>query len=153
MTTETKTQIDEILSREMVTFSVRLMGPMMRDSWECDAWVFTLAGKTTYSGNYYTGSGLRKLSKHAERANRSSGYAKAKPEPVAPCAADVLHSLILDSSATDMSFNDWCKELGFNNDSIKDLTTYQDCCKEGEELRKVFSRATMAEMALTLQDY
>lgn len=153
MTNEIKTKVEEILSREGVKFRVQIVGPTMRDNWECDAWRFTMAGKMTYSGDYYTGTGNRKLTKQAERMNKLYGYEKSKPEPVAPCATDVLYSLINDSQAADMSFNDWCSDYGYNNDSIKALATYQACCKEGEELRKVFSRETLAELAEALQDY
>lgn len=154
MTTEIKNAVETILSREQVTFSVSLVGPQVRDKWECDAWRFTLASKAhTYAGDYYTGTGLRKLTKQAERMNTSAGRAVVPPAPCAPVEADVLHSLLLDADAADMSFNDWCADLGYDNDSLKALSTYQACCKEGEELRKVFKREALDDLREALQDY
>lgn len=154
MTTEIKNAVETILSREQVTFSVSLVGPQVRDKWECDAWRFTLASKAhTYAGDYYTGTGKRELSKIGKVRNASAGRAVVPPAPVPPVAADVLYSLLLNADAADMSFNAWCSDLGYDNDSIKALSTYQACCKEGEELRKVFKREVLDELREALQDY
>ncbi len=154
MSTEIKNAVETILSREQVKFSVTLVGPMVRDDWECDAWRFTLANKAhTYTGDYFTGTGLRKLTKLGKIRNTSAGRGVVPPAPVPPVAADVLYSLLLDSDAAAMSFNDWCSDFGYDNDSIKALTTYQACCKSAEELRKIFKRETLAELRETLQDY
>lgn len=60
--------------------------------------------------------------------------------PVYPSLADVLHSLLLDSSACDMSFAEWCAEYGENDDSRKALYTYEMCQKIGDELKRLFPR-------------
>ena len=56
---------------------------------------------------------------------------KAKP----PKLDDVLHSLVMDSSASEQSFDDWCGEFGYDTDSIKALATYMDCQRNTIKLR------------------
>lgn len=62
---------------------------------------------------------------------------RADAKPIQPTAADVLNSLCLDASAMDESFDDWCIDLGMNNDSIKAKTTYFECQRLGKEVRKL----------------
>lgn len=55
--------------------------------------------------------------------------------PKCPTAADVVHSLILDSSACDMSHSDWCAEYGYDTDSRSGLETYLACQDSGRAIR------------------
>jgi len=41
------------------------------------------------------------------------------------------------------SFENFCDELGYNIDSIKDLKTYKECCKQYEKLSKLFNENEM----------
>lgn len=56
--------------------------------------------------------------------------------PKKPVLDDVLYSLIMDSSASDMSFEDWCNDFGYETDSRKALQTYLDCQNNAHKLRK-----------------
>lgn len=134
--TEIQQQVADILSAAFITFSVHHVGQTKRDDWDCDAWRVSFNGKRVYETDYFTGLGHRK-----------AGKVKA------PTAADVLYSLILDSSAGDQSFNDWCADYGYSNDSLSALNTYQACCKTSEELRKMFSPDVRKAVADAVQDY
>lgn len=65
----------------------------------------------------------------------------------APDLADVLHSLLLDSSALDCrDFEDWCGDLGFEPDSIKARSIYDACIAIGLKMRGTFGDKTMREL-------
>lgn len=57
-------------------------------------------------------------------------------EPIKPKIEDVLYSLVLDSEACEMSFEDWCCNFGCDTDSIEALETYRACQKNTDKLRK-----------------
>jgi hypothetical protein len=78
---------------------------------------------------------------------------KEEEEPLAPTAAAVLHSLLMDAGALDQSFSDWCGDCGYDEDSRKALATYEACCAIGHKLRKLFSAEERAELSKLLEDY
>jgi len=45
----------------------------------------------------------------------------------------------LDAQAADSNFNDWCINFGYDNDSIKALNTYKQCCDIAVRLRQYFT--------------
>ena len=57
----------------------------------------------------------------------------SKPKPLN--IDDVLYSLILDSQAGTESFDDFCDNLGYNNDSIKVNEIYRDCQKNSKKVK------------------
>lgn len=83
---------------------------------KADKWIITI-GKEIFE--YYTGTGLRKDNK-----------------PVKPSLGDVLHSLSLDSEACSISFDEWCLNFDYDNDSIKARGIYDACQKNGDKLNK-----------------
>lgn len=137
-TIETQSAVDNFLSANGIKFDVRLVGATKRDDWECDAWRVKLSGKHIFETDYFTGIGHR---------NKVTRRAKN------PTAADVLYSLVLDSSAADQSFDDWCGDYGYSNNSLKAFDTYRACCKNGAEMRKLFSPDQRRKLAELLQDY
>lgn len=128
MTTDEK--IDALLIEWGVPYSAKLVGETKRDEWVCDKWAVTLGSLST---DFFTGTGLRKK--------------------VKPSAASVLHSLLLDASANDRSFNDWCSDYDYSNDSMKAFETYQACCAIGEKLRKIFNHAQRETLRELLEGY
>ncbi len=68
-------------------------------------------------------------------------------------ACGVLHSLLMDMDAGAESFQDFCDNFGYDNDSIKALNTYHDCQKLGTEFRRVMGRETIAVLREVLADY
>ena len=109
-----------------------------------DQWRVTLSSKDGFhSFDYFTGLGLR----HKPRASWDT------PKPKKPKVADVLHSLILDASAADENFHDWCANYGYSDDSIKAMNTYKACLEIAAALRKHFSPDTLRQVRELLQDY
>ena len=108
-----------------------------------DQWRVTLSSKAGYhSFDYFTGLGLR---------HKPDSWGKRKPRK--PKVADVLHSLILDASAADENFHDWCANYGYSDDSIKAMNTYKACLETAQALRKHFSPDTLRTVRELLQDY
>ena len=149
-----KAKVSEFLQSNGISFAAQYVAETTRDNWKCDEWRVTLSRTGTYekpatkgrkdiTQAYYTGLGLRTPAKGA--------FVKAKPK--APSAADALHSLLLDGSAVDMSFADWCGDYGYDNDSLKALGIYNACCAIGQELRQFFSREEAETLRDMLQDF
>lgn len=147
---EQQKAVNAFLMENNITYIARYVGETMRDNkWQCDAWrVSFAAGKSRCETDYFTGLGHRK--KGREYVN--AGF-KTPDNPVAPCAADVLYSLVLDSSAIDTSFDYWCDEYGYDADSISAFNTYQQCCKIAKEMRQVFNHAQIEALRGMLEDY
>lgn len=78
---------------------------------------------------------------------------KRTNKQIAPDNKGIMHSLLLDAEADDMSFSDWCENYGYSEDSILAFNTYQLCCKQSKELREVFTKVEISQMKDALQDY
>jgi len=52
-----------------------------------------------------------------------------------PTESDVLECLKSDCEAGSMSFDDFCDNFGYDNDSIKALDIYRDCMDTAKKLR------------------
>lgn len=169
---DTENKVDAVLSNLGVTYSVFPAGTgLKRDGWECDGWRVVLGkADTSESFDYYTGTGHRVIFKpeqyEIERKALASCVNKRSimaeniranmadcVKPFAPFAAGVLHSLINDRQAICLSFNQWCSEYGYDNDSLSAFRTYQACCETGEKLLRIFSRKQIRELAELLADY
>lgn len=57
-----------------------------------------------------------------------------------PNAADVVHSILSDASIADSagSFEDFCSDLGYDNDSIKALKSYKACVRMAKKTAQFF---------------
>lgn len=159
---EIENTVDTYLRKIDVSYAVTLSEKgHKREGWECDAWRVTFSrGGSAFSCPYYTGIGHRAVSARAVRVyNRSpqTDYDRRVMEqavkPVPPQAASALYSLLLDARAADMSFPDWCGELGCDEDSRKALDTYMQCCDTARELRAVFTRGELARLDNMVQEY
>lgn len=73
--------------------------------------------------------------------------------PKKPTNSDIMYSILLDAAAGDQSFNDWCDDFGYDQDSMKAFKMYQACCEEGVNLKKTFTREQIEEMRTALEDY
>ena len=108
-----------------------------------DQWRVTLSSKAGFhSFDYFTGLGLR---------TKPNSWGQRKPKK--PKVVDVLHSLILDASAADENFHDWCANYGYSDDSIRSLNMYKACLDTATALRKHFSPDTLRQVRELLQDY
>lgn len=142
MTTSTLDTIDAL---EALPVKIDYVGQTKREqSWDCDQWRVTLSSKAGFhSFDYFTGLGLR----HKPRASWDTS------KPKKPKVSDVLHSLIMDSSAADENFHDWCANYGHSDDSIKAMNTYKACLETAQALRKHFPPDTLRQVRELLQDY
>ncbi len=119
----TKTFNDILFSAKLVREPIKAKSESWQETayqWLCD---FRYEGGF-FTVDYYTGSGL--VTKKGER------IIPKKPE-----IKDVLYSLWSDSQACNQSFDDWCSDYGYSNNSISAFNTYQECCKSGIKLRKL----------------
>jgi hypothetical protein len=71
----------------------------------------------------------------------------------APEAASVLNCLVLDSSAKDYSFVEWCREYGYDDDSRGAERIYNACVKTARELDCVFTSEQLAHLRGLLEGY
>ena len=123
-----------------------------------DKWVITLTrGHKTRYFDFFTGTGLRKprINVADWEAARAMAFAKGLSRPVKtdenyglvkeviergsqavrPGLDEVLYCLVADSAACGQDFEDWCSELGYDEDSRKAYTTWEACRANGKKLR------------------
>lgn len=118
-----------------------------------DQWRVTLSSKAGFhSFDYFTGLGLRTPAV-MRRDFGGYMYEKTPAKPKKPKVADVLHSLILDASAADENFVDWCANYGYSDDSIKAMNTYKTCLDTATALRKYFAPDVLRQIRELLQNY
>lgn len=151
MTTSTKEKIVSILEAAGVSYSAQYIGitsnpfgetskkPVFMDRWEI---TFSRDGKV-FNLDYFTGMGLRK--KPAKKW--------IDPKPVAPAAADVLYSVVLDAQACEESFEDWAADFGYDTDSRRALETYLECQKNGNQYLRIIGQKERKQIAEILSDY
>ena len=72
-----------------------------------------------------------------------------------PNLPDVIHSLISDRETISarQSFNVWCYELNYNDDSITDLNTYNAIIENTERLEVMFTSEELSVLSRLLEDY
>jgi hypothetical protein len=134
--------------------------------WDCDAWFCTFratrrTGDVLESFDYYTGSGHRKPAAMPEHVRAMRPYSigrqnweRANPgRAVAPQAADVLYSLLLDSSAVGQSFESWASDFGHDTDSRAAEATYRACQQNADKLARVIDATTRAELSRILEGF
>lgn len=120
-----------------------------------DQWRVTLSSKAGFhSFDYFTGLGFRTRT-YSDFGRNWDAMKKKRydDKPKKPKVADVLHSLIMDASAADENFHDWCANYGYSDDSIKAMNTYKSCLEVAQALRKHFSPDTLRQVRELLQDY
>lgn len=132
-----KIELTNISEIENLPVKIDYVAETSRDNWKCDQWRVTISSKAGFNYlDYFTGLGRRFRNK-----------------PIRPKVADVLYSLILDTSAADENFFDWCENYGYSNDSIKAMNIYKECLEIAQILRKHFSPDTLRQVRELLQDY
>lgn len=173
---EARAQIEKILANCEVTFSVIYAGETKQAFGETQShpmgkWsvAFTVRdGRAAHEEfEFFTGLGHRKpnespMAKASAHSLRSVSkrmlawekhYKNYPDKPQAPHPADVLHSIILDSSAVGQSFESWCSDFGYDTDSRKAYATYEACQKNADKLARVFDTTARTAIAEALQDY
>ena len=81
-----------------------------------------------------------------------SGLVDEMGRPKKPTKKDILYSMIMDD-VSDMNFNDFCDNFGYDKDSIKALKIYNACLKETEAYYDMFDDEERELLKELLQDY
>ena len=113
-----------------------------------------LSGFTGGSGVFWTiqRKGWRIIPNMSCEEDREEGLAmmqkQAKRCKIKPKLADVLHSFLMDGQpAFDAyTFEEWAKEYGYNEDSRKAESIFQECLKTGDNLRRHLSAAEIEKL-------
>lgn len=165
-----KVTLPELCKQHGVTIETGFTGLHEKDGWHHFGWNVVLG----YDGRhmrldkpYCCGVGHsekvsdRKGMLNAKRAGRLLYGAEAlglrgatddRWVPVPPQAADVLHSLLLDASAMDATFEEWANEYGYSADSMKAKETYELCRTYGLRVRRLLGDQ-LAKFEAAAQDY
>lgn len=143
-------------SKKLESLGYGLKSSLVRDhefnsdhmaDWNCE---LTGPNGKTVSVEYHTGKGHRTL--RGKKLGFRPCLADWKnSKPTNPDLAELVHCLLLDSSASDQSFSDWCGNYGYDTDSRKALDTYLACQKAGHDLRSI--GANISELQTILEDY
>lgn len=80
------------------------------------------------------------------------GLVNKNGRPRKPQKKDVLYSMIIDD-VSDMSFNDFCNEFGYDNDSIKALEIYKACEEQTKAYYEMFDAEERGALRELLRDY
>ena len=81
-----------------------------------------------------------------------SGLVDEMGKPKKPTKEDILFAMIMDD-VSDLDFNDFCSELGYNNDSIKALKVYEACKRETKAYYNMFDSEEREVLRELLEDY
>ena len=124
-----------------VTFSSQYTHKDKLGDWPCYKHICTLSSKTA-SSSFEFSKGLAYAIQYCTNV-----FIK----PV--LAAELLHSVLLDSHANEVSHADWCADYGYDEDSRKGLETYLACQENYNKLLKVLTRSQLDHIAELLEDY
>lgn len=111
---------------------------------------FTIVFRDQDTGNvqsfdYYQGMG--------HRIKRES-FSVSRPfiTIVKPSIADVMYNLLSDYECGQMTFEDFCSDLDYNYDSIKDMNLHRELVEQKNKVAKYFGLA-IPKMQKILEDY
>lgn len=170
---EKQTRFDalpELMRKALVDLPMRVTyaGESKANDWHCDRWnVDFINGRMEETTEYKTGLGLRKLSKTDEvryrnlcREYRNSRtyplvtaeFKRNYAKPVKPENADILHCLLGDAQANQMSFYEWCDTFGYDNDSIKAESIYRQCCETDLILKRWVNPEVLKAIEVATQE-
>jgi hypothetical protein len=70
-----------------------------------------------------------------------------------PELRDVFYSLLMDAEAYSMGFEEWADNFGYDRDSRKAESTYNECAAIGRSLAARLSPAEIDRLREVFQDY
>ena len=126
-------------------------------AWPHDKWTFVLDGQAfefktgigchrkmrrkspisppdNFESSYY---GLTSMSGKHWNAMRLKRFGQVSTLSGKPTVDDLLYSLVSDASSGRETFEDWCSELGYDTDSRKAFSIYEQCQNTIGKLRKI----------------
>jgi hypothetical protein len=130
-----------------------------KEPWPCFEWRVTFTGKSgQWVVPYFCGIGNVIYPKGMKNPypNTVMGWEiweNQYARPKKPIADEVLQVLIMDASASDYNFNDWCAEYGYSDDSISALNTYRECLEIAVNLRKYLGADVVNALSEQLADH
>jgi len=146
-----ETAVDEFLKSIDVTVATVCRGERNSEGWVHDLWDVSFIRGDGLRGvldtEFRTGVGHRKASipmpadirRLAPNILMRVEWEKRYIKPVAPPAASILSSLILDSGIGGSTFEEFCGDFGYDTDSRKAFDTYMACQKILNKVRALFS--------------
>ena len=128
-------------------FKVKFLTKVNDSNWPHYLWEIQI-GKERFE--YKTGLG------HATAYRDKNYKANKKPEHGlansnlqvwlhVPQKDHVMHTLFSDSRAADQSFDDFCSDYGYSNDSLKALDIYRACAEIRQKLRRALDKEYASE--------
>lgn len=163
-----ETAVSQYLAEQGVSFVAVALGQTKRDGWDCDEWRATLTKRAQSGGKmaelsqpFYTGLGHRKskvrmppdIARLGPRILARVEWENANLKPVAPSAASVLYSLLLDAQGAEQPFDYWASDYGYDTDSIKALNIYNACCEVRRQVNAFFSHEQREKLRELLEDF
>lgn len=163
----------EVLKKEIHVNFIHV-GLVVNEDWLCDKWFFSFPANNV-TVEFYTGIGLHR--KQAPIDDRSAfkrltnirrrfdqmtdieklNYIKALEKcsviKSKPNIDDLLNSMVKDSYALNIGFDEWCLEYGYSNGSRKALETYLACQKQTEKLMNLGLNYSLNKLAELYQDF
>lgn len=116
----------------------------------CPGYKQRMTGDVHHVVEYETENGRRGW--WSDGFNRA--MARGDRTPIAPDAASVLHSLILDADVLDHpTYEDWAADFGYDPDSRKGEAIYRACLEIALKLRAGLGEALLAKAREAVQDY
>ena len=135
-------------------------------NWRCTVYV---NGRETWTGDYSQGSGLLPglLGKVLGRTRYEEQYrieacetgeaiqpgTVRGPALKPPALRDVIHSLLMDAEAYSMGFEEWADTFGYDRDSRKAESMYNECAAIGRALAARLPPAEIDRLREAFQDY
>jgi hypothetical protein len=141
MKKEYNQQVAEIKERfgVDVEFCAVKQNPYLEKS--CDKYNFEVTfTKDNKKSSFYFSQGYRKVHTHKGMKMYEYEHAQKKldQENSVPKLFDLLCCMHAESQAISQTFDEWCDELGYDNDKISHKEIYDICRKDGKNFIKIF---------------
>ena len=88
-----------------------------------------------------------------DSAGMAITYSMGSAHKGRPVREDVIHCLLMDYTYESMDFDQFCDELGYCNDSIEALKTFEACQAQSKDLKEVFGEELIDKLRDLFQDY
>lgn len=132
--------------------NIKYLGYRDDTEWPHYAWSVTIGSEQF---DYRTGSG------HGTPIFKKGSNFQRNLKPTQPCLVDsgrkewvlvprtdqVLDCLFLDSDAGSESFDSFCSNFGYSNDSLKALDTYRACMDTAARLKRALGSEYTSELS------
>lgn len=112
-------------------------GQVLRDDWKADKWIFKIQGKTF---DYYTGLGLRYKDEseyHLESPYDTTCRTQLLGHIRKPSVYDLFYAICLDAIFGEDTFEGFCANCGYDEDSRRAYATWQTCQETAMQLKRL----------------